>query len=211
MRVSDPPLGGRPSATPPWRFDFFCSAVIGICHRMFSFCWWLPRESGLVFTTHIGPDTGHGCASHPETAMTDFLNNPASGTTTSASKFTLLTNTRTSRGSARPGPSGAVDTDQLTAWVAAEQDRDDAPTDEQLTPADIAALSTRRLRILLNQAYALMDADHPPYGAHDRYQMLIDELERRVEAAVGRAPASACGSWPPCSSVIRASSCCRSY
>lgn len=77
----------------------------------------------------------------------------------------------------------AVDTDQLTAWVASEQDHDEDLTAEALTPVELASLSMRRLRILVNQAYRVIDTDYPPYRALDRYQMLVDELERRAAAA----------------------------
>jgi predicted GNAT family acetyltransferase len=125
--------------------------------------------------------------------MTDLLNDPAPQTTPAPargpSRAAQLTGQPSPEVSvtparlARASRSGAVDTDQLTAWVASEQDHDDDLTAEELTPAELASLSTRRLRILVNRAYTVIDTDYPPYQALDRYQMLVDELDLRAAAA----------------------------
>ncbi|WP_422391879.1 GNAT family N-acetyltransferase [Arthrobacter sp. N1] len=57
-------------------------------------------------------------------------------------------------------------------------------TAEELTPAELASLSTRRLRILVNRAYTVIDTDYPPYQALDRYQMLVDELDLRAQVTL---------------------------
>lgn len=58
--------------------------------------------------------------------------------------------------------------------------------DDNLSPADVAALSTRQLRVMVNQAYTLMDTPYPPAGATDRYEMIVDELEHRAQQAMDR-------------------------
>ncbi|MHA7145391.1 GNAT family N-acetyltransferase [Arthrobacter sp. TmT3-37] len=60
--------------------------------------------------------------------------------------------------------------------------------DDAVTPEDLPALSTRQLRVMVNQAYKLMDVDYPPAGALDRYEMLVEELELRAQHAAGRGP-----------------------
>ena len=50
-------------------------------------------------------------------------------------------------------------------------------------------MPTRQLRVLVNQAYRLMDLDYPPTGAVDRYEMIVDELECRAEQATERGSA----------------------
>lgn len=130
--------------------------------------------------------------------MTDLLNDPAPQTTPQPAQVPARVPSRepqltvlaapdmlaTPARLARASRSGAVDTDQLTAWVASEQDHDDIDLIvEELTPAELASLSMRRLRILANQAYRVIDTDYPPYRALDRYQMLVDELDLRAEAA----------------------------
>lgn len=126
--------------------------------------------------------------------MTDLLNNPAPQTTPAPARGSGREAQLTGRPSpevpvtlarlARASRSGAVDTDQLTAWVASEQDHDDDMTAEELTPAELASLSTRRLRILVNRAYTVIDTDYPPYQALDRYQMLVDELDLRAQVTL---------------------------
>jgi predicted GNAT family acetyltransferase len=63
------------------------------------------------------------------------------------------------------------------------------PLDEDLTFQELAALSTRHLRVLVNQAYTIMDADYPPVGAKDRYEMIVEELEYRARHTHTRGPA----------------------
>ncbi|RJT75410.1 hypothetical protein D6T63_17835 [Arthrobacter cheniae] len=58
--------------------------------------------------------------------------------------------------------------------------------EEELTAQDIAALSMRHLRVLVNQAYKLMDTDYPPAAAMDRYDMIVDELEHRAQQTATR-------------------------
>ena len=69
---------------------------------------------------------------------------------------------------------------------AARSERDSALLDEDLSPEDLAALSTRQLRVMVNQAYKLMDTAYPPAGATDRYEMIVDELEHRAQQAMER-------------------------
>jgi predicted GNAT family acetyltransferase len=75
----------------------------------------------------------------------------------------------------------------LTAGDAARtRAPDSAVLDEALSVEDIEALSTRQLRVMVNQAYRLMDTSYPPYGAADRYEMLVEELEHRAHQATDR-------------------------
>ncbi|BBE24485.1 hypothetical protein MN0502_33680 (plasmid) [Arthrobacter sp. MN05-02] len=69
---------------------------------------------------------------------------------------------------------------------AARHERDSALLDDDLSPKDLTALSTRQLRVMVNQAYKLMDTDYPPTGALDRYEMIVDELEDRAQQAMER-------------------------
>lgn len=158
---------------------------------MFSWYWSFLSVRGLVFEEHIGLDTGQGCAQHPETAMTELSNDPAALTTTTstASPFTLFSGPETLKMPATLAPVGqseTIDLEQLSSWVALQQEPGDSPANEALTPAEVASLSMRRLRMLVNQAYALMDTDYPSARAVERYEMLVDELELRAEAAENR-------------------------
>jgi predicted GNAT family acetyltransferase len=72
---------------------------------------------------------------------------------------------------------------------ATRHGRDSILLDDALAPADLAALSTRQLRVMVNQAYKLMDTDYPPSGAIDRYEMIVEELEHRAQQAVERGTA----------------------
>lgn len=125
--------------------------------------------------------------------MTEFLNDSAPLTNSTALKLTLFPAPEvpeSSAGRVRVGRSGAIDIGQLTAWVSSGQDRDAVPADKKLTAAEVAALPARRLRMQLNQMYTLMEADYPPTGAVDQYRVLVDELERRAEAAESRGVAT---------------------
>ncbi len=63
-------------------------------------------------------------------------------------------------------------------------------TDEPEFPADLAAVSTRQLRVLCNQTYRLLDRDFPPVDALHHYDLLVEEIERREARAETRtAPA----------------------
>ncbi|MEC5199743.1 putative GNAT family acetyltransferase [Arthrobacter sp. PL16] len=79
----------------------------------------------------------------------------------------------------------------LAAGDAAQtQEPDSAALDEALSADDLEALSTRQLRVMANQAYRLMDTSYPPYGAADRYEMLVEELEYRARQATERGTAT---------------------
>lgn len=71
-----------------------------------------------------------------------------------------------------------------------EHEHESTLLDEGLSPRDLAALSNRQLRVMVNQAFKLMDTDYPPVGAMDRYEMLIDELDHRVHQAAERGAVS---------------------
>jgi predicted GNAT family acetyltransferase len=77
----------------------------------------------------------------------------------------------------RPTPVVPVDTH--------EQER--AAFNKGLSTENLRALSTRQLRVMVNQAYKLMDTAYPPYGVLDRYDLLVDELEHRAQQAADRA------------------------
>lgn len=59
---------------------------------------------------------------------------------------------------------------------------------EELSSGHLITLSTRQLRVMVNQAYDLLDQDYPPAGAVERYEMIVEELDDRARQAVGRAP-----------------------
>jgi predicted GNAT family acetyltransferase len=61
-----------------------------------------------------------------------------------------------------------------------------ASLDEDLSVQELTVLSTRHLRVLVNQVYAIMDTDYPPAGARDRYEMIVEELEHRARQASTR-------------------------
>ncbi|RJT77954.1 hypothetical protein D6T63_13410 [Arthrobacter cheniae] len=75
----------------------------------------------------------------------------------------------------------------LTAGNAAQtHEPDTAVLDEQLSADDLEELPTRQLRVMVNQAYRLLDSSYPPYGAVDHYEMLVEELEHRARQATER-------------------------
>jgi predicted GNAT family acetyltransferase len=51
---------------------------------------------------------------------------------------------------------------------------------------DLAARSTRHLRVMANQAFKLMDTEHPPAGAMEHYEAIVDKLECRARQAATR-------------------------
>ncbi|MCU1631638.1 MAG: hypothetical protein JWM61_290 [Micrococcaceae bacterium] len=67
--------------------------------------------------------------------------------------------------------------------------QDSEDFDEELSAEDIRALPIKRLRVMVNQVYKLMDTTHPPYGVLDRYDVLVDELEHRAHQAAERGAA----------------------
>ncbi|MBG6225451.1 hypothetical protein IWX63_002023 [Arthrobacter sp. CAN_A2] len=46
-------------------------------------------------------------------------------------------------------------------------------------PDDLRAVSTRQLRFLCNHTYQLLDLDRPSPEARERYDAVVEELERR--------------------------------
>lgn len=64
--------------------------------------------------------------------------------------------------------------------------------EESEFPDDLTVVSTRQLRVLCNQAYRLLDRDFPPMEALHRYELLVEEIERReVQAEARTAPVRA--------------------
>jgi predicted GNAT family acetyltransferase len=53
-------------------------------------------------------------------------------------------------------------------------------------PSDLAGASTRHLRTLCNRTYQLLDLDRPARETRERYDALVQELERRERQAVQR-------------------------
>jgi predicted GNAT family acetyltransferase len=76
------------------------------------------------------------------------------------------------------------ETDYTPSTTQAPMDIDDALL--ELTPREVAALTTRHLRVLINRAYTIMDTDYPPAGAVDCYDMIVDELDHRAQQATKR-------------------------
>ncbi|MHA7191992.1 GNAT family N-acetyltransferase [Arthrobacter sp. MDT2-16] len=68
----------------------------------------------------------------------------------------------------------------------ARPEHDSALLDDDLSFEGLSELSTRQLRVMVNQAYKVMDTDFPPAGAIERYEMIVDELERRARQAMER-------------------------
>lgn len=50
-------------------------------------------------------------------------------------------------------------------------------------PQDLAEVSTRQLRMLCNRTYQALDTDHPSLPMRERYDLLVEELERRERQA----------------------------
>ncbi|RJT81792.1 hypothetical protein D6T63_03240 [Arthrobacter cheniae] len=73
--------------------------------------------------------------------------------------------------------------------TADPDERDNEVFDEGLSAEDIRALPIRRLRVMVNQVFRLMDTSHPPYGVLERYDLLVDELEHRAHQAADRGAA----------------------
>jgi predicted GNAT family acetyltransferase len=97
---------------------------------------------------------------------------------TEPSTATALDGTGTVTSPADPQPDS-----QAPRVRAARRERDSAALEGTLTPEDLAALPTRHLRVLVNQAYQVMDTDYPPAGAIEGYEMVVDVLERRAQQA----------------------------
>lgn len=55
--------------------------------------------------------------------------------------------------------------------------------EESPFPTDLSEVSTRQLRTLCNRTYQLLDSDYPSMETRDRYEALVEELERRESAA----------------------------
>lgn len=53
-------------------------------------------------------------------------------------------------------------------------------------PVDLSVVSTRRLRVLCNRRYELLDNDYPPMDAREQYEALAEELDRRETRAETR-------------------------
>ena len=51
-------------------------------------------------------------------------------------------------------------------------------------PANLAAVSTRELRILSNQLYRALDSDFPPFGVQEDYESVVEALVERATRAV---------------------------
>ncbi|MHA7287956.1 GNAT family N-acetyltransferase [Arthrobacter sp. MDT3-44] len=83
-------------------------------------------------------------------------------------------------------PTTSPSDSQTSRVRAARHAPDGAALEGTLTPEGLAALPTRHLRILVNQAYQVMDTDYPPTGAIDRYEMIVDELQHRAQQATKR-------------------------
>lgn len=109
--------------------------------------------------------------------MTELLHpvRPGRATTTASSELGTVT-----------PQAGAADDAPALVPRAPRHERDRAMLDEAVTPEELPALSTRQLRVMVNQAYKLTDVDYPPAGALDRYVMLVEELELRAQQAAGR-------------------------
>ncbi|MHA7189312.1 GNAT family N-acetyltransferase [Arthrobacter sp. MDT2-16] len=59
-------------------------------------------------------------------------------------------------------------------------------TEDAEFPEDLTVVSTRQLRVLCNQTYRLLDRDFPPMEAVHRYELLVEEIERREVQAEAR-------------------------
>lgn len=53
-------------------------------------------------------------------------------------------------------------------------------------PDDLAPVPTRQLRLLCNRMYQVLDTMHPSLESRERYDLLVEELERRERQAARR-------------------------
>jgi hypothetical protein len=60
------------------------------------------------------------------------------------------------------------------------QDREAAWLEDALLIADFSAIPLRRLRAMSNRLYRMLDADFPPAGAMERYEVVTGELALRA-------------------------------
>lgn len=90
----------------------------------------------------------------------------------------------------RPQPAQPADTDQVGWGTVPRIPPSPLPrTEDTEFPEDLTVVSTRQLRVLCNQTYRLLDRDFPPMEAVHRYELLVEEIERReVQAEVRSAP-----------------------
>jgi predicted GNAT family acetyltransferase len=70
----------------------------------------------------------------------------------------------------------------IAQTITTDRDRPSAEAllSEHCTPQEIAALSNRQLRIMVNHAYKLMDTDFPSFIVINCYEMIVDEFEHRA-------------------------------
>ncbi|MBJ2120329.1 N-acetyltransferase [Arthrobacter sp. MSA 4-2] len=59
--------------------------------------------------------------------------------------------------------------------------------DDAEYPADLSEVPTRQLRALCNRIYQLLDCDYPTMETRDRYEELVEELQRRESAVEAQA------------------------
>jgi predicted GNAT family acetyltransferase len=76
----------------------------------------------------------------------------------------------------------SADPIQLSSWTRPSEREAVAPA-EGVFPTDLTVLSTRQLRTMCNQTYQLMDTSYPPLEVRERYEALVEELERREHTA----------------------------
>ena len=50
----------------------------------------------------------------------------------------------------------------------------------------VRLMPTRQLRVLVNEVFRLLDSPNPPYGAQDRYDMLVEVLNERARETAPR-------------------------
>lgn len=63
------------------------------------------------------------------------------------------------------------------------------PTADTDFPTDLTDAPTRHLRMLCNRMYQLLDTEHPSLETRERYDALVEELERRERQAERRGEA----------------------
>jgi predicted GNAT family acetyltransferase len=113
--------------------------------------------------------------------MTEFLHPVHSEPSTAAAPDELET-VRPRTGLAAGFYPGVPASRQTPEQQATGHERNTAALDD-VSSETVGALSTRQLRVLVNQAYRLMDTDYPPGSALERYEMIVEELEHRAQQA----------------------------
>ncbi|WP_104119029.1 GNAT family N-acetyltransferase [Arthrobacter sp. B1805] len=100
----------------------------------------------------------------------------------SVAPLTLATPSRR----AEPGPPTAWSDPDAVDFSAPPETQGSRGPEVPEVPRDLAAATTRELRILCNQLYRVLDTDFPPFGVQEDYEDVVELLAHREARAAER-------------------------